>query len=206
MVKLLLADGRVDLNIADGHSFTALQHAAQEGYAPVVKLLLADKRLDPNGLAAQSLPMSALALAVMRKQAAVVELLLADDRVDPNIGLPVLTLAVHMPDASNLIELLLANERVIRTRPSADRPGDQARYDTALRNVKRPRNARFRGLTRLIVVFRRMRLRAAQAVYAPGGAGFAAAAASFNAAAAGLQQQHQQQSGRSEETMEETKK
>ena len=35
-----------------------------------------------------------------------------------------------------------------------------------------------------MVAFRRMRLRAAQAVYAPGGAGFAAAAAHFNAAAA----------------------
>jgi hypothetical protein len=32
-----------------------------------------------------------------------------------------------------------------------------------------------------MVAFRRLRLRAAQAVYAPGGAGFAAAAASFNA-------------------------
>ena len=62
----------------------------------------------------------------------------------------------------------------------------RAAYDAALRNVKRPRNARFRGLTRAMVVFRRMRLRAAQAVYAPGGAGFAAAAASFNAAAAGM--------------------
>ena len=35
-----------------------------------------------------------------------------------------------------------------------------------------------------MVAFRRLRLRAAQAVYAPGGAGFAAAAAHFNAAVA----------------------
>ena len=62
----------------------------------------------------------------------------------------------------------------------------RATYDAALRAVKRRRNARFKGLTRLMVAFRRMRLRAAQAVYAPGGAGFAAAAASFNAVAANL--------------------
>ena len=62
----------------------------------------------------------------------------------------------------------------------------RATYDAALRAVKRRRNARFKGLTRLMVAFRRMRLRAAQAVYAPGGAGFAAAAASFHAAAAGM--------------------
>ena len=36
----------------------------------------------------------------------------------------------------------------------------------------------------MMVVFRRMRLRAALTVYAPGGTGFAAAAASFHAAAA----------------------
>ena len=84
-----------------------------------------------------------------------------------------------------MLELLLAHHRVTRTRPSDDHgPQAQAAYDTALRNVKRPRNARFRGLTRLMVVFRRMRLRAALTVYAPGGTGFAAAAASFHAAAA----------------------
>ena len=89
--------------------------------------------------------------------------------------------------------------RTLRTRPPDDLRGNlfrdnelvvigpqaQAAYDTALRNVKRPRNARFRGLTRLMVVLRRMRLRAALTVYAPGGTGFAAAAASFHAAAAG---------------------
>ena len=84
-----------------------------------------------------------------------------------------------------MLELLLAHHRVTRTRSTdGDGPQAQAAYDTALRNVKRPRNARFRGLTRLMVVFRRMRLRAALAVYAPGGTGFAAAAASFQAAAA----------------------
>ena len=116
-----------------------------------------------------------------------VTLLLADDRVDPNIahqnGVTALTLMAFKGEAS-MLELLLAHHRVTRTRPPHG-PQAQAAYDTALRNVKRPRNARFRGLTRLMVVFRRMRLRAALTVYAPGGTGFAAAAASFHAAAAG---------------------
>ena len=67
--------------------------------------------------------------------------------------------------------------------------GDEARVrcdDAALRAVKQRRNNRFKGLTRVMVAFRRLRLRAAQAVYAPGGAGFAAAAASVQAAAAGM--------------------
>ena len=83
------------------------------------------------------------------------------------------------------MELLLADHRTTRIRPPSYAPDEVLdTYDTALRKVKRPRNARFRGLTRLMVVFRRMRLRAALTVYAPGGTGFAAAAASFHAAAA----------------------
>ena len=118
--------------------------------------------------------------------------LLANKSVDPNIitnkGFTAITFAALHGRASAL-ELLLADHRTIRTRPPENepawRPGhSRSAYDTALRNVKRPRNARFRGLTRLMVVFRRMRLRAALTVYAPGGTGFAAAAASFHAAAA----------------------
>ena len=47
-----------------------------------------------------------------------------------------------------------------------------AAFDAALRAVKQVRNARFKGGVRGIVVLKRMRLRAALAVYAPGGAGF----------------------------------
>ncbi len=41
------------------------------------------------------------------------------------------------------------------------------------------RRNRFKGLVRAIVMLRRIRLRAAEAVYAPGGTGFAAAEESF---------------------------
>ena len=73
----------------------------------------------------------------------------------------------------------------MRRRPPPDAPpACRSLYDAALRNVRQPRRARFRGLVRAALAFRRLRLRAAEAVYAPGGTGFAAAAASFNAAVA----------------------
>ena len=85
-----------------------------------------------------------------------------------------------------MLELLLADHRTIRPPEGGYDLERRARetYDAALFNVKYARHARFKGLVRAMVAFRRMRLRAAQAVYAPGGAGFAAAAAHFNAAVA----------------------
>ena len=80
-----------------------------------------------------------------------------------------------------MLELLLADDRTTCARPFFS-PSNQA-YDVALRNVKRRRNARFRGLVRFVLLLEPMRLQAATKVYAPGGAGFAAAAASFRAAA-----------------------
>ena len=127
-------------------------------------------------------------IAARKGHAPVVTLLLADQRVNPNIanqrGYTALMFAARKRDVP-VLELLLADHRTIRT-PPEDAPDDaRAAYDAALFNVKYPRHARFKGLVRAVVAFRRMRLRAAQVVYAPGGAGFAAAAAHFNAAVAG---------------------
>ena len=47
-VKLLLANGRVDPNMASQIGNTALIFAAIKGHAPVVALLLADGRVDPD--------------------------------------------------------------------------------------------------------------------------------------------------------------
>ena len=61
-----------------------------------------------------------------------------------------------------------------------------ARPAIARFKVRRQAVARLKGLVRAIVVFRRMRLRVAEAVYAPGKKGYDAAAARFGAAAAAL--------------------
>ena len=140
---------------------TALIWAARNGHAPVVTLLLADERVNPN--MASQFGVTALKFAALWRRVLVLELLLAD-------------------------------HRTIRTRPPEDEDEDvHAVHDAALFNVKYPRHARFKGLVRAVVVFSRMRLRAAQAVYAPGGAGFAAAAAHFNAAVAATATEQEQQ-------------
>ena len=181
-----------------------LVSAARRGDADEVALALRITLTDPNtggGVGFTALirvtptmtdegGFTALIAAAQEGHTPVVTLLLADQRVNPNttdqIGNTALMVAAirrHGP----VLELLLADHRTIRTRPTEDAaPTARAAYDAALFNVKYPRHARFKGLVRAMVAFRRMRLRAAQAVYAPGGAGFAAAAAHFNAAAAAL--------------------
>ena len=48
LLKALLANDRVDPNMASQIGNTALMLAARRGHAPVVTLLLADERVDPN--------------------------------------------------------------------------------------------------------------------------------------------------------------
>ena len=106
-------------------------------------------------------------------------LLLADERLEPNKTNNIGKTALAWAARSKLIpvlEILLSNERVTRTRPHED--GEY--YDIALSNVRRTRSARLRGIIRAIVVLRRLRLRAAKRAYAPGGAGFVAALGSWN--------------------------
>ena len=85
---------------------------------------------------------------------------------------------------TKIMRLLLSDSRIHRIRPTDEEHAQV--YDEALRNVKSERNARFRGLVRAAVVFRRMRLRTAMIVYAPGGTGFKKASASFNNAVSTL--------------------
>jgi ankyrin repeat protein len=205
VLKLLLADGRTtrtrpayrgeyfDAALAcldrEGTDVEAAPEefipAARDGDDATVASALRNPLIDPN--MTNEYGNTAVIVGAINQRSAVLKVLLADKRVNPNIagdrGVTALMLAARREDTS-MLELLLADHRTTRTRPPDNWPRPQAAYDTALLAVKRPRNARFRGLTRLMVIFRRMRLRAAQTVYAPGGAGFAAAAASFHAAAA----------------------
>ena len=117
---------------------------------------------------------------------------MADNRVNPNIADQIHNMtAVSWAAESqrhDFLELLLADDRTIRTAPAGGGAA-RAAYDAALAAVTRraewrTRNARFRGLTRAMVAFGRMRYRAALVVYEPGGAGWAAAATHFSATAA----------------------
>ena len=207
-VASALRNPLTDPNMVHREGGTALTAAACKGCDSVVKVLLADARVDRNFIDVNG--MTPLMYAADREVGGVnatahffnpidggktstAKLLLADNLVDPNVsneeGETALLLAATNGNVP-MVEVLLADDRTTRTPPAPNWPpfGNPVRaratYDAALRAVKRRRNARFRGLTRLMVAFRRMRLRAAQAVYAPGGAGFAAAAASFNSVAA----------------------
>ena len=60
---------------------------------------------------------------------------------------------------------------------------DRDFYKLMLTRTRQLCRARFRGIVRAMVMVRRMRLRAALAVYAPGGTGFFAAAKRFSTAA-----------------------
>ena len=75
---------------------------------------------------------------------------------------------------TKIMRLLLSDSRTYRNRPTNEEYAQV--YDEALRHVKSERNARFRGLIRAAIVFKRMRLRAALKIYAPGGTGFEAGA------------------------------
>ena len=184
VVKMFLLDPRVDPTIANNYGSTALMMAAWKTHSLVVKLLLDDGRVDPN--VRSSIEGNTALICAARNSFSstkTVSLLLADERVEANITNNIGKTALAWAARSKLIpvlEVLLSNERVTRTRPHED--GEY--YDIALSNVRRTRSARLRGIIRAIVVFRRRRLRASERSYAPGGIGFLAAAESFEAATA----------------------
>ena len=184
VVSLLLGDARANPHIVRQNGETAFLLAALKGHAAVVAAFLANERVDPN-FANQS-GNTALIVAAASGHLSVVAELLGDERVNPNIANAnghTAVMGATMNGHHRTLELLLADDRTARTRPPASFVDARLTYDAALKVVKRPRNARFKGVVRGIVVLRRMRLRAAEAAYAPGGAGFRVAAGSFDAAA-----------------------
>ena len=171
--------------------------AEEEGDYATVASALRNPLTDPNVSTDEKLGRTILMIAA-GTNAERVKILLADKGVDPNFVSPVGESAITFAAFNErcgceVLEVLLADHRVIRTRPPDEAGVEaerlrraQATYDLALRNVKQRRNSRFKGIIRAMGVFRRLRLRAAQTAYAPGAAGFAAAAASFDAAVSTL--------------------
>ena len=79
LLKALLANDRVDPNMASQVGNTALIFAAIKGHAPVVTLLLADGRVDPD--LTNQYGRTAITCASLNRHDSVVKLLLADDAV-----------------------------------------------------------------------------------------------------------------------------
>ena len=184
VVLLLMSDPRVDVNLSDDNGMTALYYASREGDSEIVSILLANPNVRCN--VSDRWGITPLMIAAWKRHTLVVEMLLP--RVNPKMtdwveGSTALDYAIdggrfdyNIP----VLELLLADHRVTRVSPDEDRVEDCIHYEEALFLVKYRRRVRFKGLVRAVVVFRRMRLRAAEIVYAPGGTGFTAAESSFN--------------------------
>jgi len=80
MVKLFLADKRVEVNARDSRGCTPLWEAVAGGYEEVVKLLLADGHVDVNLVS--NFKNGPLSVATQFGHCGVIKMLLADGRVD----------------------------------------------------------------------------------------------------------------------------
>jgi hypothetical protein len=81
VVKLLLADKRIDPTKPDNWGHTPFHSACKEGQVEIIKLLLADPRI--NLMAKDKFGQTPLHLAYYYKQASTVKILLANSRIDP---------------------------------------------------------------------------------------------------------------------------
>ena len=186
VVLLLMSDPRVDVNLCDENGMTALYFASWKGHSEIVSILLANPNVLRN--VRDRWGITPLMISAGDGHATVVKMLLADQHVDPTMtdwveGWTALNYAIEggvYKYTIPVLELLLADHRVTRVPPDEDREEDCIHYEAALFLVKYRRRARFTGLVRAVVVFRRMRLRAAKILYAPGGTGFAAAKSSYH--------------------------
>ena len=196
VVRLLLAHAATNVNQAttdDG--VTPLNMACSNGHEEVVRLLLDHAATDVNQ-ATTDRGVTPLNTACLKGHEGVVRLLLAHAATDVNLartdnGVTTMDVScytcimykrsteiVKYKRSTKIMRLLLYDSRTDRIRPTDEEHAQV--YDEVLRHVKSERNARFRGLIRAAIVFKRMRLRAALKIYAPGGTGFEAASASFN--------------------------
>ena len=79
VVRVLLADHRVDVNFKSHNGQTALHTAAEEGQDEVVQLLLSSDRVDVN--AKDALGATPMFYAILQKHLGIMKLLLADSRL-----------------------------------------------------------------------------------------------------------------------------
>ena len=113
ILKLLLEQPGIQVNLADMEGCTALHYAASEGSRNAVALLIADKRVDVN--CKDSSQMSPLMMAADSNFIGIVKLLLADQRVEVNAATKDGETALHLAAKSEntgIVKLLLADPRV----------------------------------------------------------------------------------------------
>ena len=113
ILKLLLEQPSIKVNLVDMEGCTALHYAASEGHRDAVALLIADKRVDVN--CKDSSQRTPLMMAAASNFICIVKLLLADQRVEVNHMTKDNNTALHIAakkQNTDIVELLLADPRV----------------------------------------------------------------------------------------------
>ena len=115
LLRLMLEQPSVKVNLAGDDGFTALHLAVYRGNGEAVKLLLEHPSISVN-LSCASTGFTALHKAAFQGRGEAVKLLLADPRVDVNCkdpdGVTPLILAARNEDNFDALKLLLADQRV----------------------------------------------------------------------------------------------
>ena len=183
IVDMLLTGSSVGPGHANQFGYMALIIAAREGHSEIVSALLADQRVDPNYAGEGG--NTALIIAAQNGRSDSVSALIDDPRIDLSHAdqAKKAIIAATKFEHDKTLGLLLKStgQRLSDDEIANLTERKQNFYKRILTRLFR--RARFRGIVRAIMVFRRMRLRAAEAVYAPDGTGYAVAADSFASAA-----------------------
>lgn len=182
VVRIMLNHARTNVNRGClNYARTPLWIACQYGQEGVVRLMLNHTETDVNnGADDRSTP---LFMACMNNHKGIVRLLLTNPDTDVNQGTGTGRTPLYISclnQNTQIVKLLLSDSRTDRIRPNNEEHAKV--YDLTLRYVKNERKTQFRGLVRLVILLKRMRTRAAEKVYAPGGSGFLAAENRFKRA------------------------
>ena len=173
----------IDPNHTDEEDNTALIWAACTGQAGIVNILLADDRIDPN--LADEKGGTALIIAARNGHSDGVSALINDPRIDLSCAdqekKAIIAATKNEHDKALRLLLEFSGQRLSDDEIANLADSDRGFYKRILTRLLW--RTRFRGIVHLMVYLRRMRLRAAEAVYAPGGTGYAVAADSFATAA-----------------------
>ena len=183
ILRVLLTDERIDPNHDNNRGGTALIWAADEGHIDIVRALLADERVNPN-LASED-GSTALTLAAENGHSDIVRALIDDPCIDlshvDQAKKAIKAATVNKHDKTLLLLLKSSGQRLSVDEIANLTGSGRDFYKRILTRLLC--RARFRGIIRAIIIFRNMRLRAAEAIYAPGGTGYTVAADSFATAA-----------------------